>query len=151
MNPLAIIFIVVSVFVLGFSLVASAQTPLDRNDIRFAYAESVIRNADGQLVSYIENHRMAIVSPIHLNQILDYEILFGDGKLIATEIDGVMHQWIRMEKPNHFDNATVRSTTQLGSMFEGKHAVAISFTHDAYVLDKGDVLTVLWTFARPHA
>ena len=150
MNTVAIIFVIVSIFALGYSLVVSAQTPVDRNDIRFAYAESIVRNADGQLVAYIENHRMAIVSSVHLNQILDYEILFGDADLIATEIDGVMHQWIRLEKPNYFENATVRSTTQLGSMFEGEPAVAISFTHDAYVLDKGDELMVVWTIARPH-
>jgi len=149
MNSLPIIFIVASVFALGFTLVASAQTPVDRNDIRFAYAESVIRNADGQLVSYIENHRMAIISTIHLNQILDYEITLGNSEILATEIDGVMHEWIRMEKPNYFENATVRSTTQLGSLFDGEQAVAISFTHDAYVIDRGDELTVLWTIARP--
>jgi len=149
MNIIIIAFFVGSIFAIGLTMVASAQLTAEEHNIRFAYAESIVRNANGQLVSYIENHRMAVIDVNHLNSILDYEVTLGDADVFATEIDGEVHEWIRMTKPQSFDEPTVRSTTQLGSLVEGSPVIGLSFTHDAYVFDAGDKLTVVWTVVRP--
>jgi hypothetical protein len=131
------------------TLFAYAQSSADEDGIRFVYAQSIIRNAHGQLISYLETFRIGLNDPERLNSVASYEVNFGKKEFVETEIDGIPHQWIKVDRPSTFDAKTVRSTTILGDVIDGKPVAFASFANDGYNIDAGDVLTVRWTIARP--
>ena len=135
------------VFGISFILFASAQTP-DDSKISFIYAESIVKNSDGKMVSYQETSRIKIVDTERLNEILDYEVNFGKKDVIETKIDGIPHQWIKFSRLTMFDDETVRATTALGDVVNGTTKIATIFTHDGYAIDKGDELNIIWIVAR---
>jgi len=139
----------VTVFALSTILIAFAQTPVDNDGIRFIYAQSIIRNAQGQLISYLETFRINLAAPDRINSVASYEVNFGKKEFVVTEIDGIKHQWIKIDRPSKFDAKTVRSTTILGDVIDGKTVSFAAFANDGYNIDAGDVLTVRWTVARP--
>jgi len=150
MNHSLLIFSIIGIFASSAILIASAQEQeKDDNDISFIYAQSIVRNADGQLVSYLETFRIGIIEPQRLNNVADYELNFGEKEYVITEIEGIPHQWIKFNRPATFDSKTVRAVTSLGAVEDGQDVTFAVFTHDGYNLDAGDELTVRWTIARP--
>lgn len=139
-----------AVTVLALStLFAYAQTSASEDGVRFVYAQSIIRNAHGQLISYLETFRINLVDPEKINSVASYEVNFGKKEFVVTEIDGTPHQWIKIDRPSTFDAKTVRSTTILGDVVNGKSVAFAAFANDGYNIDAGDELTVRWTVARP--
>jgi hypothetical protein len=148
MNHVPLILSVGTVLALS-TLFAYAQTSANEDGIRFVYAQSIIRNAHGQLISYLETFRIGLNDVERLNSVASYEVNFGKKEFVVTEIDGISHQWIKVDRPSTFDAKTVRSTTILGDVIDGKPVSFASFANDGYNIDAGDVLTVRWTIARP--
>lgn len=148
MNKIIISFFFVLIFNINLFNYAYSQT-IDNNEISFIYAVSVVRNSDGDLVSYLETSRIKIVDPEMLNNILDYEVNFGGKNVVITEFNGVQHEWIKFSRPQTFNENTVRSTTALGDIIDGQPKLAAIFTHDGYSIAIGDELTIMWTVARP--
>lgn len=149
MKHVPIIASAVTVFALSTILIAFAQTPADNDGIRFIYAQSIIRNAQGQLISYLETFRINLIAPDRINSVASYEVNFGKKEFVVTEIDGIKHQWIKIDRPAKFDAKTVRSTTILGDVKDGKTVSFAAFANDGYNIDAGDELIVRWTVARP--
>ncbi len=143
------IFSVVTVFALSTVLIAFAQTPADDNGISFIYAQSIVRNSEGQLISYLETFRINLIAPDRVNSAASYEVNFGKKEFVVTEIDGKPHQWIKINRPITYDAKTVSSTTILGDVIDGKEVSYATFGNDGYNIDAGDELTVRWTVARP--
>ena len=145
-----IIFSAVTVFVLSTVLIAFAQeSESDDNGIRFLYAQSVVRNSNGQLISYLETFRINLIDPDGINRIASHEVNSGEKEFVVTEIDGKPHQWIKINRSITFDAKTVRATTILGDLIDGKIVPFALFFNDGYNIDAGDELTFRWTVARP--
>ena len=144
-----IIFSAVTVFALSTVLIAFAQTPADDNGIRFIYAQSIVRNSEGQLISYLETFRIDLIAPDRVNSVASYEVNSGEKEFVVTEIDGKQYQWIKINRPIKFDAKTVRSLTFLGDIIDGQAVPFVVFTNDGYNIDAGDELIVRWTVARP--
>ena len=143
------IFSVVTVFALSTVLIAFAQTPADDNGIRFIYAQSIVRNSEGQLISYLETFRINLIAPDRVNSVASYEVNSGKKEFVVTEIDGKPHQWIKINRSITFDAKTVRSLISLGDVIDGKVVPVVEYYNDGYNIDAGDELTVRWTVARP--
>ena len=144
-----IILSAVTVFALSTILFAFAQTPADNEGIRFVYAQSIVRNAHGQLISYLETFRINLIDPAGLNSVASYEVNSGKKEFVVTEIEGIPHQWIKIDRPITFDAKTVRALTFLGAVTDEQQLVYVAFLNDGYNIDAGDELTVRWTVARP--
>jgi len=135
---------------LNFFLMASAQSEEEDYGFFFIYAESIVKNIDGWLVSYQEAERIALTDPKRFSEILDFEITLGERNVVVTEIDDAYYQWIRVTRFSGYDAITSRSTSALGDTINGTHYPAVSYTHDALIMDKGDDITVIWTAVRTH-
>jgi len=143
-----IILSAVTVFALSTILFAFAQTPADNDGIRYVYAQNIIRNAKGQLISYLETYRVTITNFEALNSIADYEVNVGKKEFVITEIDGIPHQWIKINRPVTFDVRTVQSVTFLGTKINDTWVSCAIFPTDGYSIDAGDELTTRWTVVR---
>jgi len=128
----------------------SAQSEEEDDGFFFIYAESIVRNIDGWLVSYQEAERIALTDPKRFNEILDFEITLGERDAVVTEIDDEYYQWIRVTRFSGYDAITSRSTSALGDTINGTHYPAVTYTHDALIMDKGDDITIIWTAVRTH-
>jgi len=148
MNHSLLIVSIIGIFASSAIIIASAQEQED-DGIRFIYAQSIIRNSDGQLVSYLETFRINLLDPQRVSNVADYELNVGEREFVLTEIDGIPHQWIKINRPTTFESKTVRSMTILGDEIDGVNVPFAIFSNDGYNIDAGDELTVRWTVAKP--
>jgi len=147
---MTILLVGITLIVLNVFLFAAAQTAdEERNTIRYAYTQTVVRDEAGYLILYYETDRISFHNIPRIHEIFDYSIAFGNATVVMTDIDENPHQWINNPVSERFEGNDVRSTTALGDIVDGEPIPAISFTHDGYFLSEGDVLTVLWTLVRP--
>lgn len=143
---IATIFVIMLLPVmLGDSFAQSQAT--DSDDTLFIFVQIIIRNSDGQLVTYLESHRIAIVNLEALNEFLDFETKSGKDPII--DVGGQPFQLIKRLKTITFESDTVLATTSLSDSIDDSVVLLAQFDHDGYPVVKGDELTMIWTIIRP--
>jgi len=147
-----VVFAILPLLLINAFLFASAQTEEDDDfGFLFIYAESVVRNQEGTLISYHEAERISLLDPGRFHAILNNEIIFGERDFVVTQIDDKFYQWIRITRGTTYDDRSSRSTSSLGDFLNGTFSSAVSYTHDALIVEPGDRAEVTWTVARIHA
>jgi len=106
----------------------------------------ILRNSDGQLVSYIEGTNILQIDPVLLNKHLDS---LSSNKTIT--IDGKNYELFQWEARSE----TFSKTHSMGLYIlkvlsiDDKYKSAMLINHEAYQVEPGDTISVYWTIFRP--
>lgn len=111
------------------------------------FAQIKVQDSDGNLISYLEVTRIAIVNIAKLTQMLDQDspvftksfVTNGAQKFEVIKVnDTIVHQ-----------SATIVSQNMISST-NGQHSEILAIAdHDGYPVVKGDKVTGYWTIIRP--
>lgn len=143
---IATIFVIMLLpVVLGDSFAQSQAT--DSDDTLFIFVQIIVRNSDGQLVTYLESYRIAIENLGALHEFLDSETKAGKDPVI--DVGGQPFQLIKRLKTITFESDNVFATTSLSDSRDGSIVLLAHFDHDGFPVVKGDELTMIWTIIRP--
>jgi len=137
--------LIFSVFVLSVTFQYSVQE-IDE-DLPMASVEIIIRNSEGQLVTFLTLDSFVIMNP---EKFQDFVIRESNSqKDPIVDVDGNKYQKITRLKSMTFNAEEVIASTILAD-FEGQTLYAYGyFQHDGYPVSTGDKLTTIWTFLRP--
>ena len=144
------ILILSSVALLGFIFPLSvfAQSDDEINDFPLVYAESVLRNANGELIVYKENYSINLMNQKFLHQLLDQEKREGNNATLI-DIGGQTHEMISILTTEVFTTEDLRGWDALGIFIkDDKYKRLALFLHEGYPVISGDELTINWTFVR---
>lgn len=131
-----------------FPLSVFAQSDDEINEFPLVYAESILRNADGDLIVYKENFSIHLMNQELLNQLLDQEKREGNNATLI-DIGGVTHEMIHIETTETFTTEDLRGWDALGIFINNEEYQRLAlFLHEGYPVIPGDELTIIWTFVR---
>jgi len=122
-------------------------TQTEVGDDVFIFVQTTVRNADGQLVVYLESTKFTDLNLDAVKSFLDFEASRGNDPVIT--IDGLQYQVIRRVQSQTFDIADLVASTILSDNVDDKSVLLARFAHDGYPVIPGDTLESMWTFIRP--
>ena len=138
-------FLIFFVFILGFNFQYSTQEITE--DLFVTSVEIIVRNSDGQLVTYLTSDRFVIINSEKFQEFILREANTEKDPLV--DIDGNKFQKITRTKSASFKIDEIIASTILAD-YEGQTLFAYGyFQHDGYPVSTGDKLTTVWTFLRP--
>ena len=132
---------------IGISSSSFAQyTEVDSNTkVPEVMLQFVIRDSDGNLLTYIEAKQIIVIYPLELNEFLDKQepkkFFIKDGK--AFEII----QW--QGRTENFNKQHAYSQFNLYSTLQGEPQTILVVRHNSYQSQPGDTIAVYWTIIRP--
>jgi|CXWL01.1.fsa_nt_gi hypothetical protein len=115
----------------------------------FVFVQTTVRNADGQLVVYLESAKFTDLNLTAVESFLDFEASRGKDPVIT--IDGDQYQVIRRVQSQTFETEDLVASTILSDNVDEKPVLLARFAHDGYTVIPGDTLESMWTFIRPVA
>jgi len=118
---------------------ANAYTPPKDPSLPQINLQLVLRNSEGQLVSYFETD-YAIVHSLELT----HEFLDSVDNKIIFEKDGKTYERIQWQKTEYFDGMYQPNIYAL--MYKG-YATVMMY-HGPYFSEPGDTITVYWDITR---
>ncbi|MBM2818338.1 MAG: uncharacterized protein HW410_20 [Nitrosarchaeum sp.] len=124
-------------------------TQMFGNNVIFVFVQTTVRNADGQLVVYLESAKFTDLNLSAIESFLDFEASRGKDPVIT--IDGGQYQVIRRVQSQTFETEDLVASTILSDNVDGKPVLLARFAHDGYTAIPGDTLESMWTFIRPVA
>ncbi len=129
----------------GYSYAQSLPSP-DKpapDNFLYIFVQSILRNSEGQLITYLEYDRMTDVDFKALDTYLDYEASVGNDQVIT--INGQKYQVIIRELVTKIDSVYLMGSTILKDSQTNTMAI---FYHDGFLFVPGDELTTFLTFFR---
>lgn len=143
-----LIFSSIALLSMIFPLSVFGQSDEDINEFPLVYAESILRNANGDLIVYKENFSIHLMNQELLHQLLDQEKRQGNNATLI-DIGGVTHEKISIETTESFTSEDLRGWDALGIFInDEKYERLALFLHEGYPVIPGDELTIIWTFVR---
>ena len=118
---------------------ANATTHRDDPSLPQVHLQLVLRNSDGQLVSYFQTDAVRIYYLDLTHQFLDSV----DNKITFVK-DGITHERIQWQKTEYFDGMYQPNIYAL--MLSG--LPALMMVHGPYFSEPGDTITVIWDIIR---
>ena len=103
------------------------------------HLQLVLRNSEGQLVSYVETDFVYI-----RNLYLTHEFLDSVDNKTTVIRDGKTYEQIQFQKTEYFNSVGQKTAYQL----HYKNFVVLLFMHDAYIASPGDEQTISWKIVR---
>ena len=142
------LFSVIVIFVLSIAYIPAIEGQEDES-IRLKYAQVIVRDSDGNLVTYLETTRIMMVEGFRITDIINH----NSTKIISSEInqiDGIPHEIIIFERnPPTGDYLVTRGITYLNSIIILTTITGYAlFPNNGYFLEPDDELTVIWTAIR---
>ena len=125
------------------------STQMFGDNIIFVFVQTTVRNADGQLVVYLESTKFTDLNLTAIKSFLDFEASRGKDPVIT--IDGSQYQVIRRVQSQTFNSEDLVASTILSDNVDEKPVLLARFAHDGYSVIPGDTLESMWTFIRPVA
>ena len=136
------IIAVLCMVILVSGLTPYAFTQSEEKKIQ-SYAQVVVRNANGQLVTYLELQDFTILDEKLFSQYVNQEISRGDFKTINQDRKAL--HVIKKISSLVFENSNVISSS---IMADQKNSVILPygyFSHEGFPVSKGDKITTVWT------
>ena len=139
----------ISLFSLYPILDSFAQTIAEdtaSNQKIYIVVQSVLRNSEGTLITYLESDKFRFVNHNALAPFLDYEASLGDDPIII--INDKKFQIIKRSQIFKYEVSNVVANTKLSDEVNGNTILLAQFAHDGYPVVPGDELITTWTFIR---
>lgn len=130
----------------GYSYAQSLPSPDKPAPDYFLYifVQGILRNSEGQLITYQEYDKMLDVDFKVLDTFLDYEASLGNDQVIT--INGQKYQVIIRKLVTKIDSVYLMGSTPLSD--SQTNVMVLTFAHDGFLVVPGDELTTFWTFFR---
>jgi len=134
----------VLIFVLLISIYAgnsygAKMAPREDPSLPVIHLQLVLRNSEGQLVSYVETDFVYI-----RNLYLTHEFLDSIDNKSTVIRDGKTYEQIQFQKTEYFNSVGQKTAYQLFY----KNMAVLLLMHDAYIASPGDELTISWKIVR---
>jgi len=147
-----LLFIPLVLFV-GIGTLAFAQTqPATITEEQTVHAEIIIRDSQGNLVSYLQSYRFDINQEI-LDRVLSQDFETGEdvmGKSSVTVKDGKEYQVVKITTQDVFNSEGFRASDGILVDTESEENVnLIRFHHDGLPVIPGDTQTIVFTITKP--
>jgi len=145
------LFSVIVIFVLSIAYIPSIEGQEEDESIRLKYAQVIVRDSDGNLVTYLETTRIIMVEGFRVTDIINH----NSTRIISSEINqihGTPHEIITFERnqPPTEDHLVTRGITFLNKIIILNTITGYAlFPNNGYFLEPTDKLTVIWTAIRP--
>jgi len=115
------------------------------------YAQTIVRDSEGRLVTYLETTRIHVVDSRFIEKIInDNRTIIINSESI--EADDKLGKIVTFQpKPLSYDTEGTRGVTFLGEVVLDRifiNLVGAWFENDGYFLEPDDKLTVIWTAIR---
>jgi len=139
------------IFVASFSSYSYAQSAPAKTDLvseseTFVFVQTLLENADGQVVTYLTSDKFTDLNKDALQKLLDKEASEKDP---IIDINGQKFQIIKRKLTITYDKENVIASTILADSTEGVLTTVARFAHDGYPIVEGDKVHSIWTFLRP--
>jgi len=134
-------------FLIGISSYSYAQyTVVDSHtNVPEVMLQLVLRDSDGNFLTYIEAKQIIVIYPLELNEFLDKqnhkEFLIKDDKTYE------IIQW--QGKTEKYGEQNVYSQSNLWAYQQDEFKSVLTVRHNSFQTQPGDTLTVYWTIIRP--
>lgn len=144
--PLKFLVFAFIIFVSSQLYIVSAEGQADES-LDVTYAQTIVRDSEGILVTYLETSRINVVDSSFVEKIINDDTT----RIINSEtIDSDnKHSSIVIfqPKPPSYDTEGTRGITFLGEIILDKVFINLGawFQNDGYFLEPDDNLTVIWT------
>ena len=147
-----LLFIPLVLFV-GIGTLAFAQTQhATITEEQTVHAEIIIRDGQGNLVSYLQSYRFDINQEI-LDGVLSQDFETGEdvmGKSSVIVRDGKEYQVIKITTKDVFNFEGFRGWDGIVAETESEGVVNfIRFHHDGIPIKPGETQTIVWTITKP--
>jgi len=147
---LRLLFFILTIFVSSQLYLMSAEGQEDKSP-NMIYAQTIVRDSEGRLVTYLETTRIHVVDSRFIEKIInDNRTIIINSEI--TEADDKLGKIVTFEpKPPSYDTEGTRSVTFLGEVVLDRifiNLVGAWFENDGYFLEPDDKLTVIWTAIR---
>ena len=139
-----IVLLAVSFATYSFGQISSDTLTRERDT--FIFVQTVLRNSNGQLVTYLGSNEFTDLNMPALDILLDTESTEKDPLL---NIDGKEFQLINRKTTLTYDKTNSIASTLLATVQDEKKLIVARFAHDGYPIIPGDQVTSIWTFIRP--
>lgn len=144
------LFFVILISVLGITCIPTIQGQNEDDEvISIKYAQVIVRDSDGNLVTYLESTRITMVEGFQIMDVINQ----NSTKIISSEINQVndiSQEIITFERnPPTDDHLVTRGKTYLNSIIILNTITGYAlFPNNGYFLEPEDELTVIWTAIR---
>ena len=145
MNKLTILAITLVVIFSTIHPSFGNQPEID-NDI-FIFVQTIVRNSDGQLATYLEFSKFVEINKPALKSFLDFETSRGTDPIMT--FNGENYQIIRRVQSQSFSSDGLVADIVLSDNIGKKPVLLVRFAHDGYPKVSGDSVESIWTFIRP--
>ncbi len=135
---LVIIFVLLTSIYAG-NAYGKKMAPREDPSLPEIHLQLVLRNSEGQLVSYVETDFVYI-----RNLYLTHEFLDSVDNKITVIRDGKTYEQIQFQKTGYFTSVGQKTAYQL----HYKNIAVLLLMHDAYIASPGDELTISWKIVR---
>ncbi len=150
MSKLQFRLVILLIFSIGFypSYIFQAQAENNSESYNLISAQTIVRDSEGRLVTYLETSRIHMVSSNLVQKIINEnstQILNSE----IIEINGKIHEKIIFQpKQLTYDTEGTRGINILGVMSYDRILVAAEFQNEGYFLEPDDKLSVIWTATK---
>ncbi len=127
----------------GFAL---AQTTDTSNPVLGIYAQVIVRDQAGNLVSYLETSRVTIVNTLTFNQQINENI--GLFQRSVVEFNGQQIEILKANETLVHTFPTIVSGNLISVKTANGDKTLVFAEHDGYPMTKGDRVTTYWTIVR---
>ena len=142
LQPMKIPVVIIAIMIVIGSAITTAYAQTDNQFIIFVHIN--IRNSDGQLIAHQEGYKIQVLDLELLNKLLDKQPVVS-----TVQIGGQNYEIIQLTNHDKYYSPTVLSNQGIGIVVQGQPQFLVNYNHDGYVVDKGDVVTSVWTIIRP--
>ena len=143
-----IIFVsILCLILIGITSYSHAQyTEVDSNTkVPEVMLQLVLRDSDGNFLTYIEGKQIITFYPLELNEFLDNQ---NYKKFLVK--DGITYEIIQWQAPTEtFTGPATYSQFTLWELDNEQFKIALTIRHNSYQTQPGDTITVYWTVIRP--
>ncbi len=133
-------------FVLLFSSGSSFAQNLPQEQVLGIYAQVVVQDSSGNLVTYLETSRATIVNESTFNQLVDQNI--GQFQVSQINLGGQDLQMLKATESIVHTSSTIVSQNLISLKTNQGDQPLVYANHDGYPVTKGDKVTTYWTILR---
>lgn len=146
-NSLVVFILIIIIFISVFPII-SIKAQNDNNSIQIIYAQTFVKNAEDNLVSYMESDRIKIVNVERVIRLInDESTKIIDSKII--EVNDQRHELLTFERaPVFYFPELTQGVTFLAEDEPGIR-IGAYFQNDGYHLAPDDKVTAIWTVIMP--
>ncbi len=149
-NILFAIIATVAVFSFSFMSYSYAQSQSSKIPIPqygvFIFVQTIVKNSEGQIVTYLASDKFTDVKTESLNFLLDSE---ANEKDPVVTIGDNKYQVIKRKQTIDYDKKNVIASTIMAHTQNDDLIHVARFAHDGYPIVEGDRVVSIWTFIRP--